>query len=361
MSIPDYVRMNSPVLVCYFTVLLLINTVLLSSVPLGAGLVDIVYLNVLLIAAQFSFFTYGYVKQRKAYADFLGQHRQRHNDDQSSQTNGGARILEPYLSAMTLLLDERTLNWKETEEGYRQKMNETQDFMTQWAHDIKVNLAVCDLLCEEQAVSLDMRVQLEQIKLRINQVLQITRANHYQEDFIAEEVDISQQLRAAIKANALFFIHKNIEIETELTPFTIISDRKWVHDIFCQLIHNSSKYTENGGRLLIVSDESDYAYRVCIRDNGVGIPVEDLPRLFDKGFTGRNGRHGIKSTGMGLYYAKKMADRLRIGIEADSKDGDFTEFTLTFYKLSDYYDVARSQAITVVSNGGSDEKEAAPQ
>lgn len=190
------------------------------------------------------------------------------------------------------------------------KINELPENITQWVHDIKVNLAVCDLLIEEMDSESNGKFSspIEQIKFQANQVLHVIRANHYNQDIAAEEVDVCQVLRSAIKENALFFIRKNIEITTDLQPIHVISDRKWIHYIFGQILNNSSKYSRENGQLHICTAEDEQAYYVRIKDHGIGIPEEDMQRIFDKGFTGRNGRIGTKSTGMGLYYAKQMAE-----------------------------------------------------
>ncbi|WP_426454019.1 sensor histidine kinase [Paenibacillus sp. S-38] len=336
MRLRDYVKMNKLWLTGNLMLLLLMNGVLFSSPALAQETADLVYMDVLILSAQLGLFGYGYIRQRRAYAAFL--------DHFGPQRKGRGTVPagDIYFDTMTRLLGDHKQQYRIAEESYKRSMNDTQEYMTQWAHDIKVNLAVCDLLLGEVENGHELRAQVEQIKFRINQVLQMTRANHYREDMTAEEVDIRQELRRAIKENSLFFIHKNIEIETDLKPFAVISDKKWVFDIFCQILNNCSKYTAPGGRLIITAQETDRTYAVRIRDNGIGIPREDLPRIFDKGFTGKNGRLGTKSTGMGLYYAKKMADRLRIGLNASSEEGVYTEFTVTFYKLSDDYTVAVS-------------------
>ncbi|MEC0210212.1 sensor histidine kinase [Paenibacillus ehimensis] len=331
MRLRDYIRSHKLWLISNAVLVLLTNGILFGSVPLGQGTADIVYMDVLLVTTQLVFFVYGYVKQKRTYARFL------------HDTGEKGRKTDPqgdfYTDMLTKALERQHKLFSEKEEEYKKKMNETQEYMTQWVHDIKVNLAVSELLLEEMENGHELRNQIEQMKFRIHQVLQMTRATHYNEDMAAEEVDVCQVLRNAIKENALFFIHKNIEIETDLKPFTVISDKKWVFDILCQILNNSSKYTPPGGRLTIAVREEERAYYVSIRDNGIGIPREDLPRIFDKGFTGKNGRSGTKSTGMGLYYAKKMAERLSIGLEAASEEGAYTEFTVIFYKLSDYYTV----------------------
>ncbi|WP_159882310.1 sensor histidine kinase [Paenibacillus puerhi] len=335
MRLFDYIRIQKLWLLSLAVIMMVLNSILFSSLSLNKGIQDIVYLNLLIMTIQAVFFIYGFIRHKRNYASLL-QHA-KGNPAQHAHNS------DFYLELFAALVEEKKRVFAQKEEDYKKNMNETQEYMTQWVHDIKVNLAVCDLLLEELENNYELRNQMEQMKYRIHQVLQITRANHYDQDMAATEVDVCLEIRRAIKHNALFFIHKNIEIQTNLHPFTVISDQKWVFDILCQILNNCSKYTPHGGQLLISAQEEETAYYVRIRDNGVGIPKGDIPRIFDKGFTGKNGRSGTKSTGMGLYYAKKMADRLCISIEVESKEGAYTEFTLIFYKLSDYFTISSSR------------------
>ncbi|WP_254520329.1 ATP-binding protein [Bacillus cereus] len=98
--------------------------------------------------------------------------------------------------------------------------------------------------------------------------------------------------------------------------------------------------------MIIKTNEDKQAYYITIKDNGIGISKEDLSRIFNKGFTGKNGKIGTKSTGMGLYYAEKIAKKLSVGIKVDSEEGEYTEFSIIFYKLSDYYKMS-NEAINI--------------
>jgi len=106
-----------------------------------------------------------------------------------------------------------------------------------------------------------------------------------------------------------------------------------------QIINNACKYVDVCGKIEVSAMENDESIILFIRDNGMGIPAKDIERIFDRGFTGDNGRKTRKSTGMGLYICKKIADKLNINIEVSSQVSKFTEFRITFYKLSDYLNV----------------------
>ncbi|MDT3958575.1 ATP-binding protein, partial [Staphylococcus kloosii] len=117
------------------------------------------------------------------------------------------------------------------------------------------------------------------------------------------------------------------------------SDNKWLLFILDQFISNSLKYTDDNGKIIIYFEEDNQEKRFIIKDNGVGIKNEDLNRVFEKGFTGYNGRNYPKSTGMGLFLAKQLASKLGHDITIKSKENIFTEITVHFYKNKNYYNL----------------------
>ncbi|ASF27458.1 MULTISPECIES: ATP-binding protein [Bacillus amyloliquefaciens group] len=334
MKLIDYVKNHILWILCSALILVVINGILFASTSIHQSYIDIFYMDLLIVFILLINIFYGFIKAKKKYEVVFNS---------SIETLEKNKVRNDYFIDMLIKVSKKQQNnFLKAEEDYKNGINEIQDYTTQWVHDIKVNIAVCELLLNEINLesSRELRNQIEQIKFRINHILHVTRANHYDQDISAGVVDVCHILRSAIKENALFFINKNIEIETNLTPFSVISDERWIYYIFGQILNNSSKYAPEGGTLTITTKEEKQAYYIIIKDNGIGISKEDLSRIFNKGFTGKNGKVGTKSTGMGLYYAKKMADKLSIGIEVDSVEGEYTEFHIIFYKLSDYYKVA---------------------
>jgi signal transduction histidine kinase len=239
------------------------------------------------------------------------------------------------------MMEEQNLEHLEKEESLKSNINDFEDYITKWLHDIKINLAVIYLLLEnlEEEEAHRIITEMKQVEFSVNQVLYVTRANNYSLDIKSEQVAVKDEIRKAIKENAEFFMNKNIGIIMEVEDFDIISDRKWTQYILSQIINNSSKYTNENGQLHIFSREDGNAFYLHIKDNGIGIPKEDINRIFNKGFTGKNGRTRTKSTGIGLYYAKKMCNNLCIDLKVESEEGEYTEFILSFYKLADYFNV----------------------
>ena len=137
------------------------------------------------------------------------------------------------------------------------------------------------------------------------------------------------------------FISKKIELKINHLDFNIYTDRKWTYYVIEQIINNACKYVDVGGKIELNAEERDESIILSIRDNGIGIPAKDINRIFDKGFTGENGRKTSKSTGMGLYICKKVSEQLNFNIEVSSEVSKYTEFRIIFYKLSDYLNVIK--------------------
>jgi signal transduction histidine kinase len=336
-----YIKGQWEWIACQAGIIILVNVVLLTSTPLAKTLGEIFYLDLLVLCVAAAGFFLHLRRVGKAYGK-VRQTRAASRDPgwlfkELSETGEDS---VPGISLMHELLAYERKNFSLKESDYRQRMNDLKDYLTQTVHDLKVNLSVCELavnrLENEMEIANKLLYQIEQMKFRINQALFITRANHYSEDVVSGNVDLEKVVKEAIAANAEFFIQKGISIQNDLRPYRFISDKKWVHYIIVQILNNSSKYTEQNGEITIFSREDERAYHLHLRDNGIGIPQEEIDRVFDKGFTGTNGRNSTKSTGMGMYYAKKMADTLGIGLRVHSKRGEYTEFVLSFYKLSGY-------------------------
>ncbi|MFA7149196.1 MAG: sensor histidine kinase [Syntrophomonadaceae bacterium] len=322
-------------------IIILVNLILLTSTPLAKTLGEILYLDLLVIFAAATGYFFHYRRLNKAYMKIRQTMTESRDIDwlfQEPSASAGDSV--PGISLMKELLEYRNNCFSRKEKDYQQLMNDLKDYLTQTVHDLKTNLSVCEMVVNrlenETDIANKLLFQVEQMKFRINQALSITRANHYSEDILSENIDLEQVVKGAIRDNAEFFIAKDISIQSHVRPYHFISDKKWIHYIVSQILNNSSKYTEKNGEMTISGQEDEWGYHLYLKDNGIGIPKEELVRVFDKGFTGSNGRSSTKSTGMGMYYAKKMADTLGLGLKVQSEQGVYTEFVLSFYKLSDY-------------------------
>ncbi|WP_334302799.1 ATP-binding protein [Romboutsia hominis] len=165
----------------------------------------------------------------------------------------------------------------------------------------------------------------------IDQVLYYSRSNDVSKDYIIKNFNLERIIRCVIRKNASDFINKRIGIDIKEINFNVYSDEKWVEFILNQIINNAIKYSkESEGKVSINAVKNKNNIILSIKDNGVGINEKDIDRVFEKGFTGENGRIFGKSTGIGLYLCKKLCDKLGLGINIVSKQQEGTEIRIIF-------------------------------
>lgn len=230
-------------------------------------------------------------------------------------------------------------------QSLHEQKREYEEFITSWVHQVKTPISVSRLLIESNSNAPDAEIlysleeELDKIENNIEQALYYSKIGDFSKDYFVDEIGLDRLVKDTVKKHAKTFINKRISIEIENTDLKVITDKKWLSFILDQILSNALKYTSDGGRIKIYGLIEDKAQKLIIEDNGIGIKPEDLGRVFDKGFTGYNGRENYKSTGIGLYLSKKMARKLGHDIEIESKYGEYTKVKIIFPKLLDYFQV----------------------
>ena len=183
-------------------------------------------------------------------------------------------------------------------------------------------IAAARLLLQEDpgAVGTEVEVELLKIEQYVDMVLGYLRLDSESTDYVLRDTDLDGLLRQAVRKFARMFILKKITLDFRETGRTVLTDGKWLSFVVEQVLSNALKYTPAGGRIRIYGDGET----LVIADSGIGIRPEDLPRVFEKGFTGYNGREDKKSTGIGLYLCRRVMDRLNHGISIVSRPGQGT-------------------------------------
>ncbi len=205
--------------------------------------------------------------------------------------------------------------------------NDYNEHFSTWVHQIKTPIFALDLLINklENKEKYLMKTRLLDIENYTNNALYFVRLESNSNDLLFESfsvLDLSKQIAKKLK---LFFIEKNLSLNLSSEDMTVLSDKKYLAFILEQILLNALKYTEKGGISIDFEKESK---AVIIADTGIGIMAEDLPRIFEKGYTGYNGRINQKSSGLGLNLVKKACDMLEIKIEVESELGKGTKFLL---------------------------------
>lgn len=210
-----------------------------------------------------------------------------------------------------------------------QKYDEMMDYYTLWAHQIKTPISALRLLLDE-VHSNECEEELFKIEGYVEMVLSYLNIDHQGSDLQIELVDVDHCIKQCIRKYAKLFIRKKLQLHYEGTDYQALTDEKWLCFIIGQLLSNAIKYTPKGSITITVEDE-----KLRIRDTGIGIQKEDIPRVFEKGFTGYNGHQDKKSTGIGLYLVKKVCRKLGHPIHIYSELNEYTmvEIDLHHYNL----------------------------
>lgn len=210
---------------------------------------------------------------------------------------------------------------------------EYREYIEAWVHEIKTPIASSKLIIEnnESPATNKIKYELKKVEGFIEQALYYARSTDVSKDYIVKTFPLKTVIMAAVKNNSRDFITKKVALDIKDIEYSIYSDIKWVEFIINQLIINSIKYTkENEGKVTISAKRNMSNIILSIQDNGVGIIDKDINRVFDKGFTGDNGRRFGKSTGMGLYLCKNLCNKLGLGIKLNSKVNEGTIVELIF-------------------------------
>ncbi|WP_455792569.1 sensor histidine kinase [Clostridium butyricum] len=231
------------------------------------------------------------------------------------------------------VLRELSKNMHENVKHYRTEQEEYREYIEMWIHEIKTPIASSRLVIENNYNDVTRKIdyQIDRIDNFIEQVLYYTRSDEVSKDYIIKELELDSIVKKVVKKNYRDFISKKIKLEIEEIKETIYSDSKWVEFIVNQILVNSVKYTkEKEGIIKISANSQGNSVVLIIEDNGVGIIERDLDRIFEKGFTGENGRRFGKSTGIGLYLCKRLCDKLGLGLKLESKLNKGTKVRIIF-------------------------------
>lgn len=204
------------------------------------------------------------------------------------------------------------------------EMSDMVEYYTLWAHQIKTPISAMGLLLQSSTAETgDLQVELIKIEQYVDMVLSYLRLGEASNDFVIRDCPLDPIVRQAIRKYSRIFILKKLSLRYEPSPATVLTDEKWLSFVLEQLLSNALKYTRAGSIAITVEGS-----RLCIRDTGIGIAPEDLPRVFDKGYTGYNGRADKKATGIGLYLCREVCRRMGHTISITSAPGSGTAVTL---------------------------------
>lgn len=255
------------------------------------------------------------------------------------------------------LLENQSIARSESESSAAIRQSQMRDYYSMWVHQIKTPISAMKLLLEAEREELGLLIcdeeqqaslkelsdnvasfedELFRIEEYVSMALQYQRVSSTENDFVLEKVSVDGVISDTIKKYAKIMIRRHIGINYSGTGQEVYTDGKWLAFMLEQILSNAIKYTPQGVVTIETAEEKDWFF-ITIKDTGIGIKAEDLPRVFEKGYTGYNGHADKKATGIGLYLCRQMADKLGHTIRMESEIGKGTKVWIGFDL--DYSDV----------------------
>ncbi|CDA17174.1 aTPase/histidine kinase/DNA gyrase B/HSP90 domain protein [Clostridium sp. CAG:571] len=225
---------------------------------------------------------------------------------------------------------------------YNLSIIDFKEYVEMWIHEVKIPISSLTLLIHNNQEKIDKRYveQIRKLDNYIDQILYYVRSENAEKDYIIKEKSLQEIIKNVALKNKDDLLASKVKLDVNVNNIKVLTDAKWLEFILNQIINNSIKYKRNNveSYIKIIAKEDKEKTYLSIYDNGIGIPKKDIPRVFEKSFTGENGRIIAKSTGMGLYIVKKLCDKLGHKINIESKKKEYTKITIIFYK-NDFYKI----------------------
>ncbi len=223
-------------------------------------------------------------------------------------------------------------------------LQDFKEYIEMWIHEVKIPLSTLVLMSNNHKEQFDKKtkLQLKRLEDYVDQVLYYARSENAEKDYLIKEIDLAKVIKNVGLKNMDEILENKIDYIVLNNHYKVLTDSKWLEFILGQIVNNSIKYKRNidNSYIKIFVQEAQEKTTLVIEDNGIGIKESDLKQVFDKSFTGENGRNTNKSTGMGLFIAKNMCKKLGHKIDIESKYNEYTKVYITFAK-NKFYDVLK--------------------
>ena len=322
-------------LFCYFIILL----VLLAY---KSDKAIVIAITIILLVTYILLFLTDFFRKQKFYTDLLTNIDNLDKAYLVLETLNRPEFYEGELLCQALYEIDKSMN--ENVRIEKEQLLDNKEYIEMWIHEVKRPLASLVLTLNNQKNILDRKTKniLKRLEDYVDQVLYYVRSENAEKDYFIKEVDLSKVIKNVGIKNMDDLLDNKVEFIVDKTNYKVFTDSKWLEFILNQIINNSIKYKRNIDNSYIkiyVKDNLDSTVLI-IEDNGIGIKSSDIRQVFDKTFTGTNGREKTTSTGMGLYIAKNLCKKLGHKIEIESKENEYTRVFITFAK-NKFYDVLK--------------------
>lgn len=332
MSLKDYLKSKVGIILLNITGLITLSIFLFS---IGNEFKIIMTIGITWITVLLIHFMYEY-KKRKSYFEIIEKCVS--NIDKKYLIS---EVLEvpPFVESIPYyyLLKKSSKSMREEINKEKSRLKAYKEYIEQWIHEVKTPISLIKLIEENNRTtkSSSVLMQLEEIDRYVEQALFYARSEDVDKDYLIKEISLQSCVNSVVIRNKQGFILNNIDIETDNIDKIVYCDSKWLEFILNQIIVNAIKYRNNENpKVKVYVIDIKNGIKLIIEDNGIGIPSDEIDRVFEKGFTGNTGRLNSKSTGMGLYLCKKLCDKLGLLIDIESEINTYTKVMITFPKGS---------------------------
>lgn len=317
-----------------FAIYIIILILFLIALKLTSSI--IIFITVFTIVIFSLILLYDYFRKRKFYNELL---------DKLNTLDKKYLLIEMLLEPNFLegkilydVLDEVNKNEHDLISKLKKRQDDFKEYIELWIHEVKLPLASLTLMNRKDKSTLRVLKELEDY---VEQILYYVRCENANNDYLIKEWDLDTIIKNVALRNKDDLLALNIDFKVDNCNLKVLTDSKWLEFIINQIVSNSIKYKKEKDSFIEITGKDYKNYvTITIYDNGKGISKSDLPRVFNKTFTGNNGRStSSKSTGMGLYLCKELCEKLGHKIEIDSKNHEYTKVTITIYK-KDFYNVS---------------------
>lgn len=334
MNIGTYIKEKKENIIL-FIILVIILLFLLDLFGVNKYL-TIMILSLLSIYFIVDFLTF-YLKRKKYYDNFLNNLNLLDKKYLILETLEEPEFLDGKVFYDALYKIDKSM--MENINNYRNETEDFKEYVEMWIHEIKIPIAGLMLMYHNnKTVNKNFLDQLNSLDNLTDQILYYVRSNYAEKDFLIKEASMDKIINEVLLKNKDSILENHIDVTVDVKNIKVLTDSKWLVFILNQIINNSIKYCDKNRKsyIMFYIEDNEKETTLHIKDNGIGVNASDLKHVFDKSFTGENGRKMRNSTGFGLYISKKLIEKLGHKISATSEENKYFEIAITFGKNNLY-------------------------
>lgn len=338
MRLKDYLNDKIVHILMYIVLMIFILFFLFMFRVPSSLIISIVILMLMFII---SVIFYDYFRKRSFYNDFIDNLNKLDKKCLITEIAKRPNFIEGKILYDSLYETDKSMY--EEIEVYKNNINDFKEYIEMWIHEVKLPIASTTLILHNNKPDLNKKIkeQVNKIENYVEQVLYFVRSENSEKDYLIKHCNLEEIINSVIRKNKDTLLLKHILIEINNINKIILSDSKWIEFIINQIVSNSIKYSkEENAKIKFNTKIFENTIVLEIEDNGIGISEKDILKVFDKSFTGENGRKIANSTGMGLYLSNKLCNKLGHNIQIESNKDCFTKVSI-YFKDNKYYSDVR--------------------